>query len=389
MMSATTQRVKLMRGRVVNLSVIAICLGYSIALIPGNTSPLIVGGLIAGLGLGLTETGMVLSCELILMGIAATALATRMASINSRSACFAGAGLLLVGHGLAATATSMEQILIYRSFAGVGAGIVLAAVNATIAGAANPTRLYGLTMMAPPVIGFVVAFAMSRGISAFAHAGAYGVLALLSLIVLPFLVAFPDYRKKNHSTEPDALKEYAPGIALLLMIFIMGVTMMAYFAFVERLGVRLNLSIEEIGNIFAWVVLGGAFGAGIAAMLENRFGLMKPLIVGILLHSAAMIIAIKIISLPAYIIGTVLEGITLVYTLTFLFAIAASLDHHGRWAAAAGGAFSLSLGVGPYLGGAIIELFGFGALTILITISTLTILSLLWWIAFNVRSDNK
>jgi MFS family permease len=262
MMSATTQRVKLMRGRVVNLSVIAICLGYSIALIPGNTSPLIVGGLIAGLGLGLTETGMVLSCELILMGIAATALATRMASINSRSACFAGAGLLLVGHGLAATATSMEQILIYRSFAGVGAGIVLAAVNATIAGAANPTRLYGLTMMAPPVIGFVVAFAMSRGISAFAHAGAYGVLALLSLIVLPFLVAFPDYRKKNHSTEPDALKEYAPGIALLLMIFIMGVTMMAYFAFVERLGVRLNLSIEEIGNIFAWVVLGEGFRSG-------------------------------------------------------------------------------------------------------------------------------
>jgi predicted MFS family arabinose efflux permease len=370
----------------INLGVIAVCLGYSIALIPGNTSPLLVAGLIAGIGLGLSETGMVLSCELILMGIAATVLATRMVLINARSACLTGAGLLLIGHALAATATNIEQILIYRSLAGVGAGIVLAAVNATIAGAPNPARLYGLTMMAPPVIGFVVAFAMSRGIAAFALTGAYGVLALFTLIVIPFLLAFPDYRNKDQSAPTEVLKEYAPGIAVLFMIFIMGSSMMAYFTFVERLGVRLNLSIEEIGNIFVWVILGGALGAGIAAMLENRFGLVKPLVIGILLHAAAMIIAIEIVSLPAYIIGTILEGITMVYTLTFLFAIAAFLDSHGRWAAAAGGAFSFSLGVGPYLGGTIIELYGFGALTTLISIGTLTVLSLLWLIAFHTRS---
>ncbi len=365
------------------LNVIAVCLGYAIALIPGNTSPLIVGGLIAGLGLGIAESGMVLSCELILMGIAAVVLASRMAFVKARSACLVGAGLLFMGHALATTAIDIGQVLIYRSLAGIGAGIVLASVNATIAGAANPTRLYGLTMMAPPLIGFVVAFLMSRGIAAYAHAGAYGVLALLTLIALPFLLAFPDYRDKNRSNSPDALSNYKIGVALLLAIFIMGANMMSYFAFVERLGVRLDLSIEQVGNIFAWVVLGGALGAGIASMLESRFGLMKPLLIGILLHSTAMIIAIEIISLPAYITATVLEGITLVYTLTFLFAMAASFDRFGRWAAAAGGAFSLSLGIGPYLGGATIEFFGFGALTVLIIIGTLTILILLWWISTN------
>lgn len=376
-----------MPAQLINLSVIAVCLGYSIALIPGNTSPLIVGGLIAGLGLGVAETGMVLSCELILMGIAAAGLATRMEFVNARTACLVGAGLLLLGHGLAATASSIEQVLIYRSLAGIGAGVVLASVNATIAGSLNPPRLYGLTMMAPPLIGFVVAFVMSRGIAAFAHAGAYGVLALLTLFVLPFLLAFPDYRENTRSAPPEALKEYGVGIALLLTIFILGASMMAYFAFVERLGVRLDLSIEQIGNIFAWVVLGGALGAGIAAMLESRFGLVLPLMIGIALHATSMIIAIQIISLPAYIIGTVLEGITLVYTLTFLFAMAASFDRYGRWAAAAGGAFSLSLGVGPYLGGAIIELFGFGALTLLVVICTLTNFTLLWWIAKNTRTS--
>ena len=48
----------------------AVCLAYTIALVPGNTSPLIVGGLIAGLGLGVADTGMILSYELILMGLA-------------------------------------------------------------------------------------------------------------------------------------------------------------------------------------------------------------------------------------------------------------------------------------------------------------------------------
>ena len=154
---------------------------------------------------------------------------------------------------------------------------------------------------------------------------------------------------------------------------------MAYFAFVERLGVRLHLSIETIGNIFSIVVVAGALGAGIAALIENRFGLFKPLVIGILLHSASMILAIEVIDLPAYAAGTIIEGITLVYTLTFLFAIAARMDSVGRWAAATGGAFSISLGVGPLLGGVLIEFSGFDALTIFIGISTVIIMALLWW----------
>ncbi len=42
----------------------AICLANAIALVTGNTSPLIVAGLIAGLGLGEAGAGLVLTCEL-------------------------------------------------------------------------------------------------------------------------------------------------------------------------------------------------------------------------------------------------------------------------------------------------------------------------------------
>jgi predicted MFS family arabinose efflux permease len=362
------------------LRTLAVCLGYSIALIPGNTSPLIVGGLIAGLGLGVAEAGLVLSCELIIMGITATGLAYRMTTIDARIACVTGAVFLLLGHGLATIAGDLEQVILFRSLAGIGAGTVLASVNATIAASPNPPRLYGMAMMAPPSIGFVIAFFMSRGVASFAHAGAFGVLALLTLAVIPFLFSFPDYRKDNKADKPVPLIEFGPGIALMLAILIAGSSMMAYFTFVERLGVRLQLSIEEIGNIFAWVVLGGALGAGMAAVIENRFGLVKPLMIGILLHSICMIVTIQVVTLPAYIAGSILEGVSSVFVLTLLFALAASLDRFGRWAAAAGGAFSISLGIGPYLGGVIIEFAGFAALSVLIVICTIIIFFLLWWI---------
>lgn len=362
----------------------AVCLAYTIALVPGNTSPLIVGGLIAGLGLGVADTGMILSYELILMGLAAAGLATRMSHINARTASLTGAVILLLGHGFAATAETVGEVLVWRGFAGVGAGIVLAAVNATIAGSPNPPRLYGLTLIAPPLIGSVVAFLMSRGIAYFAHAGAYGVLALLTLIAIPVLVAFPDYREEAMSTLPEPLQNHGPGVALLIAIFITGASMMAYFAFLERLGVRLDLSIERIGDIFAGVVIVGAFGAAIAGALGNRIGVRLPLICGVVLHSTAIVLVLQFVSLPAYIVGALIEGITLVFILTFQFTVAALLDPLGRWAAAAGGAFSLSLGVGPYLGGVLIEVAGFGALTILNIVSAILVIVILLWVTRHI-----
>jgi predicted MFS family arabinose efflux permease len=313
------------------------------------------------------------------MGIAATILATRMTRIDARSASLAGATLLLIGHGFAAVSSGLEIIILWRCIAGVGAGVVLAAVNATIAGSPNPARLYGLALMVAPLIAAVIALAMSRAVGMFAHTGAYGLLAFVTLIVMPVLFGFPDYRRTAISDQPPGpLTGHGAGIALLLGIFIMGTSMMAYFAFIERLGVRLDLSIERIGDIFAGVVIAGALGAGIAGALENRIGFRLPLIGGVLTHSAAMILALQVVTLPAYIGGVLLEGVAFVFTLTFQFAAAASLDPCGRWAAAAGGAFALSLGVGPYLGGLLIEAAGFGALTVLTLVCTVVAITLFW-----------
>ena len=376
-----------MSKQITSLGTVAVCLAYTIGLVPGNTSPLLVGGLIAGLGLGVADAGMILSVELILMGVTAIGLAARMSRIDARTACLVGAVILLSGHGLAAQAGGLTEVIVWRGTAGIGAGVVLAAVNATIAGSPNPPRLYGLALLVPPLIGSVIAFLMSRAIAAFAHTGAYGVLALLTLAVLPVLLAFPDYRKEAMSARPGPLQNHSRGVALLLATFIMGTCMMAYFAFLERLGVRLDLPIERIGDIFTAVVISGAIGAGVAGALERRIGLRLPLLGGVLLHLAAIVMVIHVEALPAYVAGALLESITLVFLLTFLLTVAALLDPLGRWAAATGGAFSLSLGAGPYLGGVLIEAAGFEALTILNITGAVAVILLILWVTKYVQSD--
>lgn len=375
-----------MSKQITILSTVAVCLAYTIGLVPGNTSPLLVGGLIAGLGLGVADAGMILSIELILMGATAIGLAAAMSYSDARTTCLVGAVILLFGHGLAAQAGGLTEVIIWRGVAGIGAGVVLAAVNASIAGSPNPPRLYGLALLVPPLIGSVIAFLMSRAISMFAHTGAYGVLALLTLAVFPVLLAFPDYRKEAMSVRPDPLENHSRGVALLLATFITGTSMMAYFAFLERLGVRLDLSIEQIGNIFTAVVVSGALGAGIAGVLERRIGLRIPLIGGILLHLTAILMVIHVETLPAYVAGALLESITLVFLLTFLLTVAALLDPLGRWAAATGGAFSLSLGAGPYLGGILIETAGFEAVAMLNVVSAISC-AILLWVTTRVQTD--
>ena len=348
---------------------------------------MIVAGLIAGLGFNEAQAGLVLTAELLLMGIAAAGLAPWMDRLNARSVSLVGAFLLLVGHGAAAGAGSMWAIVLWRSVAGLGAGTVLAAVNATIAGAPNPPRLYGLALMTSPLVATVTALIMSsRTVAVLAHSGAYGVLAVLTLIIVPILIVFPEYRTQRTVPPPGALPERGPGIVLLIAIFLFTASMMAYFPFIERLGVRLDLSLERIGEIFTIVVVAGGVGAGFAAVLETRIGVVAPLVGSLLLHSAAMILAIEVATLPAYVVGAVLEAVSFSFCVTFQFSLAAMLDRHGRWAAAAGGSLALGLGVGPYLGGALIESAGYSALSVLIVVTTIPAVAAFGWVARGRRA---
>src|SRR5690606_32264268 len=161
------------------------------------------------------------------------------------------------------------------------------------------------------------------------------------------------------------------GLVHVTGIVLVGVSMMAYFAFVERLGQRAGMPLSAIGILFSCMSLLGAVGAGVAGWMGSRFGLIRPLVAGTVLHALAIVIAVLAENQAQFAVGAVAESFTFMYLLTYQLALAAKLDVHGRWAAAASGALLGSTGAGPWLGGALIMSFGYPALAWLVAVCTI------------------
>ena len=368
--------------------IVATCTANTLAFIIPNTSPFVIGGLIVGLSLNEASAGFILTTELLAMGIAALCVAPFMAILSRRWLAIGATILIAASNAFAVSdlAANITNLTIVRVVAGVGAGMVLATANAAIAAASSPARLYGFALMVgwltAAILGPVMAYAAEQA----TYAGIYCVWMVLALIALPLLSGIGERKASDSASIALPKDAIALGMVHLTGIVLVGMSMMAYFAFIERLGQRAGFSLSDIGLLFAAISFSGAMGAGLAATLGTRFGLIGPLIAGTSLHAIAIVIAVVTESKLLFAVGVISEGFTFMYLLTYQFAVAATFDNRGRWAAAASGAMIGSTGIGPYLGGAFITTFGYSSLTWLLLITTIPAIVAFIWVGHHLGS---
>jgi len=195
------------------------------------------------------------------------------------------ASLLLLGNILATYTDSYNTLYVARIIAGCGAGMLLAIVNAVIASADNPPRLYGLANMTACAVTAVVVNIMSHTIEHYAHAGYFGVLIILMCVVISLLFHFPAHFKDIPRSHSDMTHRLV-GRVLLTGIFIIGASMMTYYSFIERFAVRLDLGLESTGYLFSGLMVSSVIGSGMVAILGQRLGILKPLFLATVLLCA-------------------------------------------------------------------------------------------------------
>jgi hypothetical protein len=254
--------------------------------------------------------------------------------------------------------------------AGAGTGLLLAAANAAIAVSVSPPRLYGLALM----IGWFVAAAlgpvMAKAVALASFTGAYAVWMLLALAVAPLVLGIGHKPvADDHGLLPDSA--FGVGTVHLAGVVLVGLAMMAYFAFVERLSVQVGFTLQQTGFLFAVISIAGALGAGLAGWHGDRYGLVRPLLIGTVIHAIAIVVAVGAGNRWLFVAGAALEGVSYMYLLAYQFAMAATLDTNGRWAAAASGAMVGSTGIGPYVGGVLITAYGGPALSALVVVTAI------------------
>ena len=359
--------------------ILSTCAAQALAFSPAILSPLTVGGLINGLEIGEVEAGALVTVEFLVMGITSILVAPVSVRIPYRLLALAGGILLLAGHAGAALAADLSELYPWRIIAGVGCGCLLATVNASIAQARAPDRLYGLAWAAGYTFTAIMAVVITESNDLVTYDIVFGSLAVTMLIFLPLVWFVPD-----HGSAPASLSLPADSIRagsiLMVGLIVIGISMMAYYAFLERLAVQIGANPAETGRIVAGAQVAGIIGGLLAAPVARRLGLVAGLCVVSILHAVTITLAVW--TDTVIVLGAVafFEAVLFIIMVPLVFTLAAGIDTKGRWAAIAGGVFVISTAIGPVVGAFLIEETGYDAIAWIQWPAVLLAVSIFAWI---------
>lgn len=280
-------------------------------------------------GIDRAALGIVLSMELIGMGIGGFILGYLADRFGRRPTVLFSLAMMSAGMYLASTATSVTALSAVRLFTGLGIGGILASVNAMAAEFSNARcRNLSVSLMAGGypmgvIIGGSVA---SLLLASFDWRAVFLLGAILTLVFLPlaWLLMPESISYLVHRRPSDALQrinrslgrmghppiealppepEEAPHTSLtrLFRPDLMRVTLLlslAYFAhimtfyyiikWIPKLVVDMGYSPALSGSVLVWANVGGVCGSVLLGLLSRRYP-VRNLVIGTLLFAAVMV----------------------------------------------------------------------------------------------------
>lgn len=361
--------------------------GDGVGTLSAIIAPLLAGVYMGDLGFSGSVAGWVLAVEFGILALVNFAIAPFMGRISRRKIAIFGTAMALIANAVSVYSDSSQSLLLIRSFAGFGAGLALAAANASSAGASDPSRLYGHRLATLALTATLIFIVVPPVIETFGPAFLFVAMAVINLVLIVPILKFPQGSQlkassasiaHSRSVATTSSPDWIIGglIVSALMIFFLRDTM-AYI-YLERIGVGIGISRENVGQIIAVSTIIGISGPLIAVWLGKRFGLLRmALIYGILgaLISHGIVVAGTVSIFTMVVLLQPLENLG-GYTLHM--ALASEADPQGRITTACGGVVLSSFAASSLVLGYASEFGGTKALVIVMAVfATMHISSLL------------
>jgi predicted MFS family arabinose efflux permease len=318
-----------------------------------NIMPALVDGLKVGLGFSNKQAGLVGSCNVYGAAAGAFLIAFLVRRINWRST----AHLLLFG----LIGMDLLSMLVKNPFGLMGArflhgfiGGMLVGISFSIfARTTAPDRTFGVLLLVQVFAGGLGVMSLPLLVPRFGTNVLFAALILFSMATLVMLQFLPDYPVKPQfpctpGTAPDRL-QWKPLLLALFSVFFFQAANMGLFAFIIGLGKHRGLEVtfvSETLGIANWIA---TLGAVLVIVVSTRFGILKPILGGMLLTLVGTYVfnysEVKWIWIAAN-IGT---GITWNFVISHLLGMCARFDQTGQTAVWAGFASKMGLASGPML----------------------------------------
>lgn len=324
-----------------------------------------VGTLIAAYGFDAQQAGGLPTLFLSGVVVSSLALAPRIQRLPGRWVASVGFAIAALAFFGSANTTEYAQLALFHALAGLAAGAALSVTHGTIARSANPHRLFALVGIALGVFAIVFLGGTPQLIAAQGGAVLFKVFpAVMALGAVAALLAFPSPQAVFADTAPHVALPPLPRVAWFGMAGIACMTLIQamIFSFLEGVGAFRGFERGAINGVLIALGLVNLLPAALAALLEKRIAARSVLLAG---PVAQVILASVIMLSPAfgpYAVAGALFAAVMIFTHTFAFGLLARLDDSGRTLAATPAMLMIGSALGPFLGGTLVEAFGYGAL---------------------------
>jgi len=373
-----------LRGRV------TLCIAHVAGMIDMVALPVWVGTLIAHYQFTPQQSGGLAS--LFLAGVVTASLicAPRFRCFPGRLVVPAGFGLAALAFFLATLSGEYAILAVAHAFGGIATGVSLSFTHGTMGRSRNPHRMFAAAQFSLGVFSIAFFGAMPLLVERWGGQALFMVFgAVMTAAAIATALFFP--RPAMQFSEQPAHTRTHGRIPVGVWAGMVGVSLMATiqamaFSFVERVGVDRGFSVEQVASVLVAVGLVTLFPAVLAAVLQHRWSARRVMMGGPVVQAALALIIFNAATFFPYAVATSVFTFVMIFTHTFAFGYLAQADLTGRAVAATPAMNMIGSGIGPFIGGTLVQQFGYPALGH--TAVALACLAALAFALTTLRSDN-
>ncbi len=331
----------------------------TISILPLLILPAMIGVLVDELGVSESYAGWSASVNFLGGAVVAIIMAFRMHYLHLRNVTMFAMSITIIADlfsGL--TGQWLIWFLMIRFIAGIGAGAVYTATLAAFARCDNCDRGFGIFVTLQFIVSGIGLYLLPVYSAALSVSGMFTVIAVFDFIGLLLIRHIPG-RAIEETKTSDTRSELGILFSIVTIFAVMGFCFFetantAQFTYVERLGVSLDFSADEIGFALLVGSLMGIPGAFSIVITGDRFGRLYPLLMGISIAIIGLIILISTKIFTFYLVASCLLGFAWAFCLPFIQGTMAALDSNGSVLAAGSSAATIGGAIGPGLAAMII-----------------------------------
>lgn len=321
--------------------------------------PLFAGTLTDLFNFSSDQVGLITSSELFGMLIATLFTSTKVGQWNRKTAVIIALVWVIIANMISLSISTHWLWMLVRFAAGIGEGVLLSVMTASIGNTRNPDRNFAIFLSANlmlAMIGFKLLPPLINMIGIGGILLPLTCLAALALAFIKWLPAYPpslppDFNNIDKvATHQASISNGFITMALLsIAAFYLGLG--GVWVFMERIGTELHLPQEKIASMLAMSAGMGILGGVAASWLGVRFGRAKPILIGIMALFAICLCLRLMPTVEMFNLVTLLYMFIWVFTTPYLVGLMSVVEPTGKIVVLSIAAQSGGFAVGPTLAG--------------------------------------